>query len=104
MVYLHDSPGDDTFVAGADGATLAGTGFSHAVKDFGNIQTKALEGGSDTARFCDSPGNELLEAGGTEARLWADHDKLDLLYKSIACERVKAWAVGRFILHRAASP
>ena len=32
-----------------------------------------------------------MEAGGTEARLWADHDRLNLLYKAIAYERVKAY-------------
>ena len=69
---FFDSPGNDTFYAYADynssGKPLAGmygsygNGYSNMASGFGTNVAYATDGGSDTALFFDSPGNDVFYA------------------------------------------
>jgi hypothetical protein len=53
---MHDSPGDDSFVASPTLATLAGNGFRNQVLGFSTVIAQAGNGGVDHAVLTDSPG------------------------------------------------
>jgi hypothetical protein len=72
--YFYDSPGNDTFTAYADYnktgkpfATMTGTyggGFANSATGFATNVAYSTNGGSDTASFYDSPGNDTFVAYG----------------------------------------
>ena len=66
-VKFYDSPGNDTYYAyadsgGAPSSGMYGSGYSNSAAGFGTNDGYAINGGSDTAYFYDSTGNDTYYA------------------------------------------
>jgi len=66
---LTDGPGNDTFEAYPDYATLHGPGFWVQAKYFDEVKAYGTGGGINTANFFDSPGNDTFEADYAEMKM-----------------------------------
>ena len=98
LAELIDSPGNDTFYAYADYngsgrplAGMSGTGYSNMASGFGLNIGLAINGGSDTALFFDSPGNDTFYAyggynngGRTLAGMYGSYDGYGAYYNAAA--------------------
>ncbi len=69
---LYDSPGDDTFEAGPDLATLSSTAYSVSVAGAENVYAFSTEGGTDTANLYDSPGDDTFVSAANYGKMYGD--------------------------------
>ncbi len=64
-VFMRDSAGDETFVAGLGLVTYEGPGYSHEIHGFRVVHAYGLNGGADQASIFDTPSDDKFK--GTES-------------------------------------
>jgi hypothetical protein len=94
VAYLTDTSGDgiDVFYLKSHKSQLVAQDVNITVRSFDTVYADANQSGVDVARIYDTQGNDHLEVAGDIARLYRRNGNgLELLYETIAIERVKAY-------------